>query len=244
MALGAGGGSGGSSKRDLRMNEQIRIEQVRLIGEDGEALGIVKTMDALIKARQAELDLVEISPTATPPVCRIMDYGKFKYQQQKREHDQRKRQVGIELKQLRIKSFKIGVNDIRIKQRQARQFLEAGNRVMLTLMFRAREHSHAPQAEDILKKQFAEVLADIAKVDSPPRKEGRKMNMTLAPLPNLKEILAKRAREEEARRAAALAAGVELPEVQPEPLPDPGEDADEVDDDEDDVDGIGDSGAE
>ena len=192
-----------SGKKEMRMNEAIRDlkkGEVRLLGENGEALGVVPLFEALAKSRAADLDLVEISPTADPPVCRIMDYGKFKYQQSKKDHDAGRKSTRTEMKELRIKSYKIGLNDLRIKQRQARQFLEVGHRLVVTLMFRSREHGHADLGERLLNEQFGKNLADIAKVESAPRKDGRRMSMSLAPLPNLKQILAQRAKEEEARR--------------------------------------------
>ncbi len=188
-------------KKELRLNEQIRGDEVRLIGEDGEPLGVVPLTEAFEKARTAELDLVEISPTAKPPVCRIMDYGKFKYQQAKREHDQKRKHQASELKQLRIKSFRIEPHDVGIKRSKARQFIEAGHRVLFIMMFRAREHSHADLGEQLLLEQFAKPLSDVAKMDSQPRKDGKKMTMTLAPLPNLKQILALREKEENKRLA-------------------------------------------
>ncbi len=191
----------GGNKKELRLNEQIRCEEVRLIGEEGEALGVVPLAEASSRAREAELDLVEISPTAKPPVCRIMDYGKYKYQQAKREHEQKRKHVASELKQLRIKSFRIESHDVNIKRSKARDFLEAGHRVLFVMMFRAREHSHADLGELLLKEQFALPLSDVAKVDAPPRKDGKKMTMTLAPLPNLKQILAAREKEDNRKKA-------------------------------------------
>ncbi len=189
----------GGNKKELRLNEQIRCEEVRLIGEEGEALGVVSLAEAANRARAAELDLVEISPTAKPPVCRIMDYGKYKYQQAKREHEQKRKHQASELKQLRIKSFRIEPHDVGIKRGKARQFIEAGHRVLFIMMFRAREHSHAELGEQLLIEQFAKPLADVSKTDAPPRKDGKKMTMTLAPLPNLKQILI--AREKDQRKA-------------------------------------------
>lgn len=195
--------NGGGGKKELRLNEQIRGDEVRLIGEDGEALGVVPLREAFDRARAAELDLVEISPTAKPPVCRIMDYGKFKYQQAKREHEQKRKHQASELKQLRIKSFRIEAHDVNIKRNKARQFIEAGHRVLFIMMFRAREHSHADLGERLLIEQFAKPLSDVSKTDAAPRKDGKKMTMTLAPLPNLKQILAAREKEEGRRKAEA-----------------------------------------
>ena len=190
--------SGG--KKELTLNEQIRADEVRLIGEDGEAVGVVTLRAALEKAQAAELDLVEISPTAKPPVCRVMDYGKYKYQQAKRDHEQKRKHQALELKQLRIRSFRIEPHDIGIKRNKAREFIEAGHRLLFTLMFRAREHSHADLGERVLLEQFAKPLSDVAKMESPPRKDGKRMVMGLAPLANLKQILAAREKEEGRRR--------------------------------------------
>ena len=190
-------------KKELRLNEQIRGDEVRLIGEEGEAIGVVPLTEAFDRAREAELDLVEISPTAKPPVCRIMDYGKFKYQQAKRDHEQKRKHQASELKQLRIKSFRIEPHDIGIKRGKARQFIEAGHRVLFIMMFRAREHSHADLGEQLLLEQFSKPLSDVAKMEASPRKDGKKMTMSLAPLPNLKQILAVREKEEGKRRAEA-----------------------------------------
>ncbi|MDR3078297.1 MAG: translation initiation factor IF-3 [Planctomycetota bacterium] len=193
--------SGG--KKELRLNDQIRADEVRLIGEDGEAMGVIPLRAALEKAQAAELDLVEISPTAKPPVCRVMDYGKYKYQQAKRDHEQKRKHQALELKQLRIRSFRIEPHDVGIKRSKAREFIEAGHRLLFTLMFRAREHSHADLGERLLLEQFAKPLLDVAKLESPPRKDGKRMVMGLAPLPNLKQILAAREKEEIRRRAEA-----------------------------------------
>jgi translation initiation factor IF-3 len=213
----------------------IRVPEVRLLGEDGEAFGVVPIADALAKAQRLELDLVEISPTASPPVCRILDYGKFKYQQAKKEADAKKKTLASGLKQIRIKSFRIGAQDVNIKRRKARQFIEQGDRLLVTLMFRAREHHHTDLGEKLLLDEFITPLADVAKVEQSPRKDGRRMTMSLAPLPNLKAILAARAKEEEARQKARLEAGL-APEPEPEPpLPDEDDEDDEDEsDDEDD----------
>jgi translation initiation factor IF-3 len=199
-----------SGKKELRINEQIRATQIRLIGEDGEPIGVLSLNDANQKAREAELDLVEISPTANPPVCRIMDYGKYKYQLAKREHDQKRKHQASELKQIRIKSFRIEAHDVGIKRGKARQFIESGHRVLFTMMFRAREHSHSDLGERLLLEQFSKPLADVAKTESSPRKDGKKMTMSLAPLPNLKQILTARTREEERLKAEELRLAAEI----------------------------------
>lgn len=186
------------------MNEDIRVPEVRLIDEDGTQLGVVGIEDARERAVRAELDLVEIAPKAEPPVCRIMDYGKYKYQQQKKLTDQKKKQHNTEMKQLRIKTFRIDPHDLEIKMRKARKFLEEGHRLLVTLMFRARENNHADLGVELLNTKVAEPLGDIAKVDSRPVKQGRRMTMMLSPLPNVKQIVAKR-KAAEAKDAAAEA---------------------------------------
>ncbi len=216
------------------MNEEIRVPQVRLIGEEGGQLGIVDIKEAQRLAREAELDLVEISPTAAPPVCRIMDYGKYKYQQQKKVHDQKKKTQASEIRQLRIKTFRIDPHDLGIKLRKARAFIESGSRLMVNLMFRSREHSHADLGEQLLMQQLAKPLEDVAKVEAAPRKDGRRMTMTLAPLPNLKKILSQRLAKEEAERRAAEREGIKLPEREAPPaLEDLLDDDDELDDEDD-----------
>lgn len=187
----------------MRMNEEIRVPEVRLIGEEGEQLGIVPVAEAIRKAKEIELDLVEISPTAEPPVCRIMDFGKFKYQQQKKDHEQKKRHHGAEIKQLRIKTFRIDRHDIEIKLKQARNFIEDGNRLLITLLFKAREHSHAEMGEQLLKDEFAKKLEDVAKMDAPPAKDGRRMTMMLSPLPNVQKLVSQKERERLARERKA-----------------------------------------
>ena len=186
------------------------MPQVRLISDSGEQLGLVNVEDALKRAQAEELDLVEISPTAVPPVCKLMDFGKYKYQVQKKEHDQKRKTHGMELKQIRIKSFLIDPHDVEIKLKQARTFVEEGHRVVFTMMFRARENQHADLGETLLNEKFAKGLADVSKVDSPPAKDGRKMTMSLSPLPNLKAILTQRTRAAQAAQKAALAESARL----------------------------------
>ncbi len=203
----------------MRLNEQIRVTEVRVIDEDGEMIGVIPTEEAMARATGIEMDLVEIAPNATPPVCRIMDYGKYKYQQQKKRHDQRKRHHGVEMKQIRIKTFRIDPHDLGIKMKRMRSFLEENNRVLISLMFRAREHSHADLGEKLLLEQVAEPLSDVSKIDSRPSKQGRRMTMMLSPLPNVKKIVAARkAREEAAAKRAEREAALQeaaSEEVQP-----------------------------
>lgn len=163
---------------DLMINEQIRDKEVRVIGENNEQLGIMSAKEALKLAEEAELDLVKIAPTAQPPVCRIVDYGKFKYEQLRKEKDAKKKQKTIEIKEIRL-SPNIDTNDLNTKTNAARKFLTKGDRVKVTLRFRGREMAHMNNSKHILD-DFAENLADIAIVEKAPKVEGRSMTMFLA----------------------------------------------------------------
>ena len=147
------------------INEQIRDREVRLIGENGEQLGIMSAKDAYKMARDAELDLVKIAPTAKPPVCKIIDYGKYKYEMIRKEKEAKKKQKIIEVKEVRL-SPNIDTNDLNTKISAARKFIEKGNKVKITLRFRGREMAHMNQSRYILD-DFAQELSDIAAVDKP-----------------------------------------------------------------------------
>lgn len=159
------------------INEQIRDKEIRLIGEDGEQLGIIPLKDALKLAQDAELDLVKIAPTAKPPVCKIIDYGKYRYELARKDKEARKKQKIIELKEVRL-SPNIDTNDLNTKMGAARRFLEKGDKVKVTLRFRGREMAHMYKSKYILD-DFAESLKDIAVVDKPSKVEGRSMIMFL-----------------------------------------------------------------
>lgn len=159
------------------INEQIRDREVRLIGENGEQLGIMSAKDAYKMARDAELDLVKIAPTAKPPVCKIIDYGKYKYEMIRKEKEAKKKQKIIEVKELRL-SPNIDTNDLNTKISAARKFIEKGNKVKITLRFRGREMAHMNQSRYILD-DFAQELSDIAAVDKPSKVEGRSLVMFL-----------------------------------------------------------------
>ncbi|MCI7274755.1 MAG: translation initiation factor IF-3 [Lachnospiraceae bacterium] len=160
------------------INEQIRDREVRLIGEHGEQLGIMSARDAYMLAQEAELDLVKVAPTAKPPVCKIVDYGKYRYEQARREKEAKKKQKTIEVKEVRL-SPNIDTNDLNTKQNNARKFLEKGNRVKISLRFRGREMAHMSASKHILD-EFAEGLSDIAVVEKPAKLEGRSLSMILA----------------------------------------------------------------
>ncbi len=159
------------------INEQIKDKEVRLIGENGEQLGIMSAKEAMKLAEEAELDLVKIAPTAKPPVCKIVDYGKYKYEQMRREKDAKKKQKVIEIKEIRL-SPNIDTNDLNTKINAAKKFLTKGDKVKVTLRFRGREMAHMNNSKHILD-DFAEALKDIAVVDKAPKVEGRNMTMFL-----------------------------------------------------------------
>ena len=161
----------------MRVNEQIRISPVRVINDSNEQVGILPTVEALRLAREAGLDLVEVSPHEKPPVCRFMDYGKWKYRQRKKE--QKATQVST-LKELRIRSVKIDDHDQTVKMNQAKRFLEDGHKVQFNLMFRGREMAHIDLGR-LLMDHFKQNLAELAKIEREPRLEGRRMIMILAP---------------------------------------------------------------
>lgn len=160
------------------INEQIRDKEVRLIGADGEQLGIMSAREAYKLAQEAELDLVKIAPGAKPPVCKIIDYGKYRYELARKEKEARKKQKTVELKEVRL-SPNIDTNDLNTKMNAARKFISKGNKVKVTLRFRGREMAHVQASKHILD-DFAEALADIAVVEKAPKLESRSMGMVLA----------------------------------------------------------------
>ena len=160
------------------INEQIRDKEVRVIGEDGEQLGIMSSKDALKLAKEAELDLIKIAPTAKPPVCKIVDYGKYRYEQVRKEKEAKKKQKTIDIKEIRF-SPNIDTNDLNTKINQARKFLTKGDKVKVSIRFRGRELAHTEIGVDILNN-FAAQLEDVAVVEKPAKVEGRSMVMFLA----------------------------------------------------------------
>ena len=167
----------GTTISDLMINEQIRDKEIRLIGENGEQLGIMSAREALKIAEEAELDLVKIAPTAKPPVCKIVDYSKYKYEQLRREKEAKKKQKTVEIKEIRL-TPNIDTNDLNTKVNSARKFITKGDRVKVTLRFRGREMAHMSASKHILD-DFAENLSDIAVVEKAPKVEGRSMTMFL-----------------------------------------------------------------
>lgn len=159
------------------INGQIRDKEVRVISEDGEQLGIMSSKDAMKLAREAELDLVKIAPKAQPPVCKIIDYGKYKYELARKEKEAKKKQKTVEVKEVRL-SPNIDTNDLNTKMNNAKKFITKGNKVKVTLRFRGREMAHMQQSKHILD-DFAEMLADVAVIEKPAKQEGRSMSMVL-----------------------------------------------------------------
>ena len=159
------------------INERIRDKEVRLIGQDGEQLGIMSARDAMKLAAEANLDLVKIAPTAKPPVCKIIDYGKYKYEQTRKEKEAKKKQKTVEVKEVRL-SPNIDTNDLNTKVNNAKKFIGKGNKVKVTLRFRGREMAHVQSSKHILD-DFAALLEDVAVVEKPAKMEGRSMSMVL-----------------------------------------------------------------
>jgi translation initiation factor IF-3 len=160
-----------------RINEQIRVSAVRVISADGTQLGIMPTEKALEEARNADLDLVEVAPNERPPVCRIMDFGKFKYQQKKRQH--RGHSHHVKIKEIRVRP-KTGDHDLTVKINKAREFLSHKDKVIVSVVFRGRELAHVEEGRKVLD-EILEKLQDLAKVESPPEHHGRRMVCTLTP---------------------------------------------------------------
>ncbi len=162
---------------DLMINEQIRDREIRLIGVNGEQLGIMSAREAMKKAEEAELDLVKIAPTAKPPVCKIIDYGKYRYELARKEKEAKKKQKVVEVKEIRM-SPNIESNDLNTKMNATKKFLEKGNKVKITLRFRGREMAHMQSSRHILD-DFAKNLADVAVIEKAPKVEGRSISMVL-----------------------------------------------------------------
>ncbi len=168
------------STKELQINEEIKVKEARIVGEDGEQLGIMKFNDALEAAYEKGLDLVLIAPQATPPVCRIMDYGKFRFERAKKEKEAKKKQQVIEVKEVQL-SCRIDTHDFNTKVNHAHRFLSDGNKVRVIVKFRGREMSHLDLGRDILTK-FEEACAEIGTAEKKPMLEGRFMSMILSPV--------------------------------------------------------------
>ncbi len=189
------------SKDEHRINERIRVPQVRLIDEEGTQHGIVPTFEALKMARERGLDLMEVSPNAVPPVCKICDYGKFKYEKKKKDHEARRKQTVIKVKEVQLRP-RTDEHDLEYKFKNIRTFLEDGDKAKITMMFRGREVTYVDQGHKMMK-QLAEMVADIAIVEATPKLEGKKLIMILAPNPAAKK--ASKPQPKPAQQAPAVA---------------------------------------
>ena len=168
-----------ADNKGLRINEQIRVREVRLIDDKGDQKGIVPTIEALKMAKEQELDLVEVAPQANPPVCKILDYGKYRFEQEKKLRDSKKNQKQLKLKEIRMQP-KIGPGDLDFKSKHVQEFLNEGNKVKVTIRFRGRELAHTELGYDVLKEVLKR-LDDEYVIEKQPAMEGRFMSMTLSP---------------------------------------------------------------
>ena len=183
------------SKLGHELNEEIRDKEVRLIDEDGEQLGVMDTEKAMQIAEDKDLDLVKISPGAKPPVCKVMDYGKFKFEQSKKEKEARKNQHVVEVKEIRMSPV-IDTNDFNVKLRNGHKFISEGNRLKVTIRFRGRQMAHTDIGAKILER-FAKECEEFAVMDKNPKLEGRNMSMFLSPRPGKPEKAVKETKTEE-----------------------------------------------
>ncbi len=169
------------SNKELQINEQIRDKELRVVDSDGSQLGIMSLKEAMDLAEQRNLDLVKIAPQAKPPVCKIIDYGKFRFEQSKREKELRKNQRVVEIKEVRL-SLNIDTHDFETKKNHAARFISEGNKVKASIRFRGREMGHPELGQEIMNR-FAEAMAEVANVEKAPKLEGRTMLMFLTPKP-------------------------------------------------------------
>ncbi len=174
----------GFISRDVRINREIRAREIRVIDSEGKQLGILPLVEALRVAANADLDLVEVSPKSEPPVCRIMDFGKFKYQQSKKAHDAKKKQAVVHLKEVKLRA-KTEEHDLEFKLRHIERFLKEGNKTKVTIIFRGREITHSDLGKQMMGR-IAEKAKEWGKIEQPAKFEGRNYVMILAPLPSQK----------------------------------------------------------
>jgi translation initiation factor IF-3 len=216
----------------LRINHRIRVPEVRVIADEGEQLGVLPTHEALRLAEERGLDLVEISPRAFPPVCKIMDYGKYKYEQAKKKQQARKHASTVEIKEIKFRPKTEG-HDMDFKVKHVRRFLEGGNKVRLAVVFRGREITHPQTGMNVLNR-VVEATQDLATVEVTPNMEGRRMIMIIAPKPNV-------VRKAQEARKIAIAAQIQASaqakhggktDGKPAPQPPPVDDEDDLDEDE------------
>jgi len=224
-----------------RVNHRIRVPEVRVIGADGAMLGVMLTHEAMKLAQESGLDLVEVNPKTDPPVCKILDYGKFKYEEKKKAGEAKRKQTVVEIKEIKLRP-KTDDHDIAFKAKAARRFLEAGHKVKFTVRFRGREITHPEKAQEQLTLMTGQT-EDLANIETRPMMEGRTMTVLLAPKPQVLQKVAQAKVAAEKARQLAEKEGRPLPPASAS-LPDLPDDDDDDDDDEDDEDGDGDEGDE
>src|SRR5512142_1922222 len=200
---------GGSGNRDARTNRRIKAREVRVVGPDSEQLGVLPIEQALARAQELGMDLVEVSPMAKPPVCKIMDYGKFKYLEKKKQNEAKKKQVVVQLKEVKLRP-RTEEHDYDVKIKKVREFLGEANKARITVMFRGREMSHRELGQKVLQRVI-EDLRDVAVIEAAPRMEGRQMFMILAPNPKMLQSQRDRAKAQAAQSAAAGATAPAAP---------------------------------
>jgi len=203
---------GGTQNRDARTNRRIKAREVRVIGPEGEQLGVLLVEQALARAQELGMDLVEVSPMAKPPVCKIMDYGKFKYLEKKKQNEAKKKQVVVQLKEVKLRP-RTEEHDYDVKLKKVREFLEEANKARITVMFRGREMSHKELGQKVLQRVI-EDLREMAVIEAAPRVEGRQMFMILAPNPRMLQAQRDRARAAQAA-AQPAASGAPAPAAPP-----------------------------
>jgi translation initiation factor IF-3 len=195
---------------ETRINERIRVPQVRLVGEDGNQIGVVDTPQALRYAQERDLDLVEVAPEARPPVCRVLDYSKYKYEQEQKAKAARRHQKQVNVREIKLRP-KIATNDYETKKNHVVRFLKGDDRVKVTIMFRGREQTHPERGERLLMR-LAEDVADLGTVEQSPQQDGRNMTMLLAP--------SKKKAEHEEQPTAAPAEAPAVADSEPAPATD------------------------
>jgi translation initiation factor IF-3 len=220
----------------IRVNHRIRVPEVRVIDADGSMLGVLQTHEALRKAQEQGLDLVEVNPKAEPPVCKILDFGKYKYEEKKKQAQARRNQSVVEIKEIKLRP-KTDDHDIAFKVKAARRFLEAGHKVKFTVRFRGREITHPEKAHEQLDI-ILKALEDVGNIETRPSMEARAMSLIVAPKPAVMQRVAQlRAAQEKARQQAEKEGKPLPPEPSEAELPDDDSDDDDDDDDEDDDEG-------
>jgi translation initiation factor IF-3 len=195
---------------ETRINERIRVPEVRLIGDDGNQIGVVKRDEALAYAQERDLDLVEVAAEARPPVCRVLDYSKYKYEQEQKAKAAKRHQKQVNVREIKLRP-KIATNDYETKKNHVVRFLKGADRVKVTIMFRGREQSHPERGEALLMR-LAEDVAELGTVEQRPQQDGRNMTMLLSPVPRQEE----QAPEADEQKSEAPEQKPETPEQQPE----------------------------